>query len=248
MDRFFGVPVVLSNRDAERSVVLASPTLLQGSGLGGPAVGQNLHVHPSYFMSGVYDEVVEGWAGQILTSVCHDFNQVEEGHGFVVEAAPMGLGFWTGLTPWHDGEQHKREQLRLKHVSGVWGFARDHGAGHIERDALMMRTSSWCVRRTIARSTGVVEAPRRDAHPVGVALDATGPVVAGEAPHARDVLEPQLLPRVLLTVVPRRQAGPETRPIGAASTTLALLDLVDVVADVRQDLTSRRRPRRRRRS
>ena len=35
----------------------------------------NLHVHPSYFMSGVYDEVVEGWAGQILTSVCHDFNR-----------------------------------------------------------------------------------------------------------------------------------------------------------------------------
>ena len=150
-----GVRAVVRTADGEREVVieasvvvvaagaLASPTLLQGSGLGGPAVGQNLHVHPSYFMSGVYDEVVEGWAGQILTSVCHDFNQVEDGHGFVVEAAPMGLGFWTGLTPWHDGEQHKREQLRLKHVSGVWGFARDHGAGHIERDAAGMPVATW---------------------------------------------------------------------------------------------------------
>ena len=153
--RTTGVRAVVRTADGERAVVveapivvvaagaLASPTLLLGSGIGGPAVGHNLHVHPSYFMSGVYDEVVEGWSGQILTSVCHDFNQVEEGHGFVVEAAPMGLGFWTGLTPWHDGEQHKREQLRLKHVSGVWGFARDHGAGHIERGADGVPVATW---------------------------------------------------------------------------------------------------------
>lgn len=122
---------------------LASPTLLQGSGLGGSAVGRNLHVHPSYFMSGVYDEVVDGWSGQILTSVCHDFNRVEDSHGFVVEAAPMGLGFWTGLTPWHDGEQHKREQLRLKNVSGVWGFSRDHGQGRVTRDDNGMPVATW---------------------------------------------------------------------------------------------------------
>ena len=150
-----GVRAVVRTPDGQREVLieapvvvvaagaLASPTLLLGSGLGGPSVGHNLHVHPSYFMSGVYDEVVEGWAGQILTSVCHDFNQIEDGHGFVVEAAPMGLGFWTGLTPWHDGEQHKREQLRLKHVSGVWGFARDHGAGRIERDENGMPVATW---------------------------------------------------------------------------------------------------------
>ncbi|MCO8277537.1 FAD-dependent oxidoreductase [Actinoplanes sp. TRM 88003] len=111
---------------------LASPALLLASGLGGPAVGHNLHVHPSYFMSGVFDEDVKGWAGQILTSVSHDFDHVAGDHGFVVEAAPMGLGFWTALTPWQDGEAHKREQLRLRHVSGVWGFARDHGSGRVE--------------------------------------------------------------------------------------------------------------------
>ncbi|GAA0526293.1 GMC family oxidoreductase [Paractinoplanes ferrugineus] len=111
---------------------LASPALLLASGLGGPAAGRNLHVHPSYFMSGVFEEDVNGWAGQILTSVSHEFDRVAGEHGFVIEAAPMGLGFWTALTPWHDGASHKREQLRLRHVSGVWGFARDHGSGRVE--------------------------------------------------------------------------------------------------------------------
>lgn len=153
--RALGVRAVVRSADGDHEIVveapivvvaggaLASPTLLLASGLGGPAVGHNLHVHPSYFVSGVFDEVVKGWAGQILTSVCHDFDRVEGNHGFVVEAAPMGLGFWTGLTPWHSGEQHKREQLRLEHVSGVWGFVRDHGSGRVERDVQGMPVVTW---------------------------------------------------------------------------------------------------------
>ncbi|WP_407726961.1 GMC family oxidoreductase N-terminal domain-containing protein [Rhodococcoides fascians] len=153
--RAVGVRAVVNTPDGDRDVLveapivvvaagaLASPVLLQRSGLGGPSVGRNLHVHPSYFVSGVYDEVVKGWAGQILTSVSHDFEHVEGEHGFVVEAAPMGLGFWTGLTPWHSGEQHKQEQLRLEHVSGVWGFVRDHGSGRVEGDAHGMPAVTW---------------------------------------------------------------------------------------------------------
>ncbi|ROO60593.1 choline dehydrogenase-like flavoprotein [Micromonospora sp. Llam0] len=138
--RAVGVRAVVAGREivAHAPIVvvaagaLATPTLLLASAIGGPAVGHNLHVHPSYFMSGVFDEDVRGWAGQILTSVSHEFDHVEGDHGFVVEAAPMGLGFWTALTPWHDGASHKREQLRLRHVSGVWGFTRDHGSGRVE--------------------------------------------------------------------------------------------------------------------
>jgi choline dehydrogenase-like flavoprotein len=122
---------------------LSTPLLLQASGIGGPAVGHNLHVHPSYFMSGVFPEQVEGWQGQILTAVTHQWTAVDGVHGFVVEAAPMGLGFWSGFTGWHDGEQHKRDMLRFKHVSGVWGFVRDHGGGTIERDDDGRPLVSW---------------------------------------------------------------------------------------------------------
>ncbi len=135
-----GVRAMVAGREVEISApivvlaagALASPALLLASRIGGEAAGRNLHVHPSYFMSGVFDEDVKGWEGQILTSVSHDFEHVAGEHGFVVEAAPMGLGFWTALTPWQDGAAHKREQLRLRHVSGVWGFARDHGSGRVE--------------------------------------------------------------------------------------------------------------------
>ena len=122
---------------------LATPVLLLASDLGGPAVGTNLHVHPSYFMSGVFDEVVEGWSGQILTCVTHEFDHVDGDHGFRVEAAPMSLGCWGAFTPWRDGEQHKRDLRRLRHVAGVWGFVRDHGAGSVCGDADGMPLITW---------------------------------------------------------------------------------------------------------
>lgn len=114
---------------------LSTPLLLARSGIGGERVGRNLHVHPSYFMSGVFDEPVRGWEGQILTAVTREFETVEDDAGFVIEAAPMGLGFWAGLTPWHDGAAHKDDQLRFAHVSGAWAFVRDHGEGLVRADA-----------------------------------------------------------------------------------------------------------------
>jgi choline dehydrogenase-like flavoprotein len=135
--------VVHAPRVVVAAGAICTPLLLEASGIGGPAVGRNLHVHPSYFMSGVFPERVDGWRGQILTAVTHEWTAVEGDHGFVVEAAPMGLGFWSGFTAWHDGEQHKRDMLRFGHVAGVWGFVRDHGSGSITRDADGRPFVSW---------------------------------------------------------------------------------------------------------
>ncbi len=122
---------------------LATPLLLESSGIGGPAVGENLHIHPSYFMSGVYEEELNAWAGQILTTISHEFAQLRHGHGFEMESAPMGLGFWTSLTPWHSGEQHKRAQTRLKHIGGIWGFTRDYAAGTVRRGQDGLPLVAW---------------------------------------------------------------------------------------------------------
>ena len=84
-------------------------------------------------MSGVFDEEIRGWQGHTLTAVSHDFDRINQDHGFLVEAAPMRIGFWTGLTGWRSGEQHKSDQLRLRYVSGVWGFLRDHAGGSVKR-------------------------------------------------------------------------------------------------------------------
>ena len=131
---------------------IASPMILQASGLGGPAVGQNLHIHPSFLMSGVFDEEVRGWEGHILTSVCHDFDRINQDHGFLVEAAPMSIGLWTGLTGWRSGEQHKSDQLRLRYVSSVWGFLRDHAGGSVERGPDGRALTRWDLEHPIDTS------------------------------------------------------------------------------------------------
>ena len=48
---------------------IESPALLLRSGIGGPAVGKHLRLHPAYLVMGVYDEPVEGWRGQIQSLV-----------------------------------------------------------------------------------------------------------------------------------------------------------------------------------
>ena len=50
------------------TVVLAAgsietPAVLLRSGIGGPAVGKNLRLHPTSFVGGVYDEDVQPWRG-----------------------------------------------------------------------------------------------------------------------------------------------------------------------------------------
>src|SRR5439155_24740423 len=48
---------------------IESPALLLRSGIGGPAVGKNLRVHPTYMITGVYDEPFEALNGQLRPAV-----------------------------------------------------------------------------------------------------------------------------------------------------------------------------------
>ena len=42
-------------------------------GIGGPAVGKHLRLHPAYSVNGIYDEPIEGWRGQIQSLVSDTF-------------------------------------------------------------------------------------------------------------------------------------------------------------------------------
>ena len=69
-----------------------SPALLLRCGIGGPAVGKHLRLHPAYVVMGAYDEPVEGWRGQIQSLVSDDFADLEDGCGFLIEATGMFPG------------------------------------------------------------------------------------------------------------------------------------------------------------
>jgi choline dehydrogenase-like flavoprotein len=108
-----------------------SPALLLRSGIGGPAAGKHLRLHPTYFVSGVYDEPVNAWSGQFQAVVSFDFADAVEGSGFLVESVALSLPFWAACSPFVDGASHKEHMLRMRNVASWHAITHDHGSGEV---------------------------------------------------------------------------------------------------------------------
>ena len=111
-----------------------SPALLLRSGIGGPAVGKNLRLHPAYVVMGVYDEPVEGWRGQIQSALSDHFFDVEDGFGFLIEATGVFPALLGASFPWESGEDSKRIMQSLRWQAPFITVARDHGSGEVVLD------------------------------------------------------------------------------------------------------------------
>ena len=107
---------------------IGSPALLLRSGLGGPAAGRFLRLHPTYFVSGVYAEDVHAWSGQFQAVVSRDRD------GFLVESVGLSPAFWAANIAWQDGASHRDEMLKLRRVASWHALAHDHGAGEVAVD------------------------------------------------------------------------------------------------------------------
>ena len=70
---------------------LESPALLLRSGIGGPAVGQNLRLHPSSVVGGAYGTDQQAWWGPPQAGLCDEFADTGEGFGFLIETAQSVL-------------------------------------------------------------------------------------------------------------------------------------------------------------
>ena len=110
---------------------IESPAVLLRSGVGGPAAGSFLRLHPTYFVGGVYDEVVNAWDGQFQALASFDFTHAVEGSGFLVESVNVSLPFWAGALPFRDGETHKERMLSLRNVASWHAVTHDHGSGRV---------------------------------------------------------------------------------------------------------------------
>ncbi|WP_208025706.1 FAD-dependent oxidoreductase [Amycolatopsis acidicola] len=136
---------VIATRDGKRlsvgapTVVVAaggveSPAVLLRSGIGGPAAGKNLRLHPAWIVTGVYDQPVEAWSGQIQSAVSFDLTRCENGTGFLVESLTLNPLTWAGQTPFTGAARH-REMLRNLPYFATWhGVAHDHGSGEVYLD------------------------------------------------------------------------------------------------------------------
>jgi choline dehydrogenase-like flavoprotein len=114
---------------------LESPALLRRSGIGGPAVGAHLRLHPCTAVMGTYGEDQQAWWGAPHAVLVDEFADVRDGHGFLIEGAQYTTGVGGSAVPWTGGEVHKELLSRFR--SGVsWiALTRDRGHGRVDVDA-----------------------------------------------------------------------------------------------------------------
>ena len=113
---------------------LETPGLLLRSGIGGPAVGAELRLHPASLVTGIYDEPQDPWYGPAMAGIMNEFAEVNDCHGYIVECVQHLPGLFTTVVPWLSGEQHK-ELTRKYRYRADWVFiVKDRGAGTVTID------------------------------------------------------------------------------------------------------------------
>ena len=172
-------------RSWSRAAAVESPALLLRSGIGGPATGKNLRLHPAYLVMGAYDEPVEGWKGQIQSLVSDQLRRPRgrlrlpgRGHRHVPGAARARA------TPGRAGPPQAVD-ARLRWHAPFITVARDHGSGEVVLDDLGRAVVRWglddeidrgwpCARTWSSPGCTTPRAPRRSS-PATPAASALAP-------------------------------------------------------------------------
>jgi choline dehydrogenase-like flavoprotein len=154
--RAVGVEAIVTHEDGSTTtltvragtVVVAagaieSPALLLRSGIGGPAAGRHLRLHPASLVGGVYEQPIEGWIGQIQSALSDEFKQCEGEHGFLIEASTVAPAIVAMSLPWEDGAAHKQLLSRLAYIAPFISVARDHGEGEVVIDEHGRAVTRW---------------------------------------------------------------------------------------------------------
>jgi choline dehydrogenase-like flavoprotein len=109
---------------------LRTPAVLQGTGLGHPAIGRYLRVHP---VAGVLTRMptpVELWRGTMQAVRSAEFVEGVSGRaGYVMESAPGHPGLIALAVPWESAAAHGAVLGDVRHVGAILAVTRDGGAG-----------------------------------------------------------------------------------------------------------------------
>jgi choline dehydrogenase-like flavoprotein len=134
---------------------IESPALLLRSGIGGPAVGKNLRVHPTYMITGVYDEPIEAWNGQLITVMSFDFMQCEGEGGFYISPLGLSPATWAGQSPWTDGRQIRDHFLKFPLMASWHSISHDHGSGEVVLGAEGRALVRWSLDDEVDRRVAI---------------------------------------------------------------------------------------------
>jgi len=113
---------------------LETPALLLRSGIGGPAVGKNLRLHPVIAAISEFPEDQEAWWGPCMTACIEEFERPEHGYGFLIQAPQFTTASSSAFIPFTGGTAHKTVMSSLSKISWAIAIMRDHGSGEVTID------------------------------------------------------------------------------------------------------------------
>jgi choline dehydrogenase-like flavoprotein len=127
---------------------LESPGILLRSGIGGPAVGRYLRLHPCTAVFGSFHEDMEGWWGAPHVGLVDEFASLDDGYGFLIEGVQYTTGLAASALPWQGAYQHKEAIEDFRYGSTVIGLLRDRGDanGSVVLDANGMAQPFYALR------------------------------------------------------------------------------------------------------
>jgi len=114
---------------------LDTPAVLLRSGIGGPAAGDYLRLHPATAVAGFYDSPQKGWWGPPQAGLSMQFADLEDGYGYLIETSHASPGVSGAAFPWQSGEAHKAIMGRGPVTAAFVLLIRDHGHGRVTIDA-----------------------------------------------------------------------------------------------------------------
>jgi choline dehydrogenase-like flavoprotein len=113
---------------------LESPALLLRSGIGGPATGDYLRLHPTTGLAGVYDEDQKAWWGAPQSGMIDEFADTGDGYGFLIETVQYATGLGSAALPFEGAEAHKEAVYESRFNATSVGLLRDRGHGRVTID------------------------------------------------------------------------------------------------------------------
>ena len=114
---------------------LESPGVLRRSGIGGPATGRYLRLHPCTLTMGDYGTDMRAWWGPPQAGLVDEFATVEDGYGFLLESVQYATGLGASALPFTTAAEHKQAMADFRRNASVIGLVRDHGYGRVTLDA-----------------------------------------------------------------------------------------------------------------
>jgi glycine/D-amino acid oxidase-like deaminating enzyme len=112
---------------------LESPAVLLRSGIGGPAVGKNLRLHPTTGAMAIFPNETKAWWGAPHTVLVDHFEREME-YGFRMEGVAYMPGIFGSNVPFSTAEEHKAFIDRFSTMGCYLARIRGHGSGQVVLD------------------------------------------------------------------------------------------------------------------